>query len=203
MKESYSEDLASHTGPESCEPIGNARLEALTGEPAGRAIEPRNQDQLRGADALMAGGRPHRAERNGENRSALARSKNQGMQGSLPRGNREIPRLAPLDGSGSPRRESQGNETTMNGRGKSDRPIISERSPNKVNAGAGMEEAAERRGLAKGNPQEQTNLRAQYRIRLQHALTRIRQAVRREKGSRHPYPEHRLCVSTYGRSPVR
>ena len=42
MKESYSEELANHTGPESCEGVREGALEALTGEPAGRAIELRN-----------------------------------------------------------------------------------------------------------------------------------------------------------------
>jgi hypothetical protein len=72
MKESYSEDLANHTGPESCEgvlqPCGcrysveyrEDALEALTGETTGQAIEPRNRLIIREADLLMAGGRQHR-----------------------------------------------------------------------------------------------------------------------------------------------
>jgi hypothetical protein len=55
MKESHSEDQASHAGPESCESVGNGALEALTGEPAGRAIEPRNWFIIREADTLMNG----------------------------------------------------------------------------------------------------------------------------------------------------
>ena len=94
MKESYIEDIASHIDPESCELHGNVRLEALTGEPAGRAIEPRNKFILRGVDVLMACGRPYRAGRFSKPRPALARSENHGMQGSFTHGNREIPRLA-------------------------------------------------------------------------------------------------------------
>ena len=60
MKESHSKGIASHTGPESCEGVREDALEALTGEDAGRAIEPRKQDKLRGADAVMASGRQHR-----------------------------------------------------------------------------------------------------------------------------------------------
>src|SRR6185295_8662088 len=60
MKESYSKGIANHTGPESCENVCENELEALTGEDAGRAIEPRKLDKLRGADAVMASGRQHR-----------------------------------------------------------------------------------------------------------------------------------------------
>ena len=41
MKESHSEKLATHADPESCECVREGTLEALTGEPAGRVIEPR------------------------------------------------------------------------------------------------------------------------------------------------------------------
>jgi hypothetical protein len=98
MKESNSEDQASHAGPESCEGVGNGALEALTGEPAGRAIEPRNLFILREADTLMASGRPHRARRHGEARPAPARSENQGMWGRFSRGSREIPGLTQQNG---------------------------------------------------------------------------------------------------------
>ena len=94
MKESHREDQASHAGPELCEGVGNGALEALTGEPAGRAIEPRNEVMIREADTLMASGRPHRACRDGKVRPAPARSKNQGMWGSFSHGSRETPCLA-------------------------------------------------------------------------------------------------------------
>ena len=63
MKESSNEDLASRIGPESCGCIREGVLEALTGESAGRAVEPRNRIIIREADTLMAGGRQHRAHR--------------------------------------------------------------------------------------------------------------------------------------------
>ena len=93
MKESHSEDQASHAGPESCEGVREGALEALTGEPAGRAIEPRNQVIIREADTLMASGRPHRARCYGKVRPAPARSKNHGMWGRFSHGSREIPGL--------------------------------------------------------------------------------------------------------------
>ena len=90
MRESNSEDLASHAGPESCEGVREGALEALTGEPAGRAIEPRNRIINREADLLMARGRQHPACRQGKVRRTPARSENQGMWGSFSRGSREI-----------------------------------------------------------------------------------------------------------------
>ena len=60
MKESNNEDLASRIGPESCGCIREDASEALTGEAAGRAIEPRNKIIIREADTLMASGRQHR-----------------------------------------------------------------------------------------------------------------------------------------------
>lgn len=99
MKESHSEDEASHAGPESCEGVREGALEALTGVPAGRAIEPRNQLILREADLLMVRGRQHQTRRRGEARLAPARSKNQGMWGNFSRGSREVPCLTQPIGS--------------------------------------------------------------------------------------------------------
>jgi len=42
MEESYSERLAIYTGPESCGVVREDNVEALTGESAGRLIQPRN-----------------------------------------------------------------------------------------------------------------------------------------------------------------
>ena len=98
MKESHSEDQASHAGPESCEGVREGALEALTGEPAGRAIEPRNQFIHREADTLMACGRPYRACREGKARPAPARSENLCMWGRFSHGSREISESARRNG---------------------------------------------------------------------------------------------------------
>src|SRR5262245_52902719 len=57
-----------------------------------------------------------------------------------------------------PHREVQGRTPMMNGRGKSDRSVVPESSPNKV--GAPTAEGKEGRDLAKGNSREPTTLRA-------------------------------------------
>jgi hypothetical protein len=57
MKESYSEGLASHTDPESCEGTREEVGEALTGARAGRVLS--RENELRGADGVRWTGRPH------------------------------------------------------------------------------------------------------------------------------------------------
>jgi len=63
----------------------------------------------------------------------------------------------------------------MNGNGKSDRPIVPKKLPNKGCGAPQSAEEVEGRGLAKGNPRQENRCRAQKREGLQSALTRIRQ----------------------------
>ncbi len=73
----------------------------------------------------------------------------------------------------------------MNEHGESDRPILPEKSANKVwLQHQPTAEPVEGRGLAKGNPSEQTSRRTQDRERLPNALGRIRQAVRKDREQR-------------------
>ena len=67
----------------------------------------------------------------------------------------------------------------MDERGKSDSPIVPGKAPNKGRGAPGPAEAVEGRGLAKGNPGQQTRFRTQGRADLQHALVRIRQVARK------------------------
>jgi retron-type reverse transcriptase len=84
----------------------------------------------------------------------------------------------------------------MNGRGKSDSPIVPERPPN--NAGRPAAEVVEGRGLAKGNPTERNASRTQSRTGASSALERVRQAARRDRKQRftallhHVYDVERL-----------
>lgn len=68
----------------------------------------------------------------------------------------------------------------MNGRGKSDRPIVPGKAANKDRGAPRSAESLEGRGVDKGNPSGQTRHRAQDRARLQRALERVRQAAQRE-----------------------
>jgi hypothetical protein len=91
MKESYGEGLATHTGPESCAAGREAVGEALTGARAGPVLSREIIGQLRGADAVETGGRPHWACRHREMRPDPARSETRCTHGNTSHGNREIP----------------------------------------------------------------------------------------------------------------
>jgi RNA-directed DNA polymerase len=67
----------------------------------------------------------------------------------------------------------------MNGRRKSDRPVVATKPANK--AGPSVAEQVERRGLAKGKPPRQNTNRALDREVVQSALGRIRQAAVSDK----------------------
>ena len=67
----------------------------------------------------------------------------------------------------------------MNGQGKSDRPEVSEKSPN--NAGPPGAEGMEGRGLAKGNLPQQNASRTPSRNDAPSALERVRQAAKGDK----------------------
>src|SRR5487761_1215053 len=70
----------------------------------------------------------------------------------------------------------------MNEHGKSDRPIVPVKFPNK--AGQPAAEGMEGRGLTKGNPQQQNAFRTQSRNNAPSALERIRQATSKDKEMR-------------------
>jgi hypothetical protein len=72
-----------------------------------------------------------------------------------------------------------------NDSGKSDRPVVPAKDANKERGRPGSAECLEGRGLAKGKTGEQTRFWTQGQIDLQHALDRIREVVRREKGESH------------------
>jgi hypothetical protein len=92
MEVSYGEGVATHTGPESCAVDREVGGEALTGGCAGRVLSREIIGQLRGADAVEIGGRPHRSRRQRETREDPARSETPSTHGSTSHGNREIPR---------------------------------------------------------------------------------------------------------------
>ena len=97
MEDSYSEGLASHTGPESYIGARKGAGEALTGVRAGRVLSreihaPPRGGLLRGADVLENNGRRNLRYRKGEISQDLARSETPSMYGRTSRGNREVPR---------------------------------------------------------------------------------------------------------------
>jgi len=99
MRVSHGEGVATHTGPESCAVARKDLGEALTGEGAGRVLSREIHAQLRGADAVEVGGRPHPTRRQRETRRDPARSETPSMPRSTSHGNREIPRPSAAEGA--------------------------------------------------------------------------------------------------------
>lgn len=98
MKESHSEGLATHAGPESCEDAREGAVEALTGVRAGRVLS-RESDLLRSADAVGDGGRQNRWRRYRETLPGSARSETPCTYGNTLLGNREVLWLPTADGA--------------------------------------------------------------------------------------------------------
>jgi RNA-directed DNA polymerase len=67
----------------------------------------------------------------------------------------------------------------MHGHGQSDSPVVPSKFPNK--AGPPAAEGMEGRGLAKGNPSQQTAPRAQDRVGAPSALERVRQVAEQDR----------------------
>ncbi len=91
----------------------------------------------------------------------------------------------------------------MNGGGKSDRPIVPEKGANKASGRPPAAEHPEERGLAKGNPGEQTRFWTQGQTDLNAALDRIRKAAKEDRKRRftalwhHVYNVNRLRRAFY------
>src|SRR5260370_34661971 len=90
-------------------------------------------------------------------------------------GNREVPGSPEEQWLGT-HREVQGQKLMMNEHGKSDRPIVPEKSPNEARPTA--EERVEGRSLVKGNLRQQNALRTQGRGNVVSALERGREGAR-------------------------
>ena len=91
----------------------------------------------------------------------------------------------------------------MNGVGKSDKPIVPKKGANKGSGRPRPAEGLEGRGLAKGNPGEQTRFWTQGQTDLHDALERVRNAAREDKTLRfmalwhHVYNVNRLRHAYY------
>ncbi len=93
----------------------------------------------------------------------------------------------------------------MDGRGKSDRPIVPRNLPNK--AGEPAAEAGEGRGRAEGNSPQRSTPRTQRRAGVSPALERVRQAAQKDRKQRftallhHVYAIERLRAAYEGLNP--
>jgi RNA-directed DNA polymerase len=149
MKVQYGEEMANHSGPESCGMYREVHAEALTGETDRPAIEPRNQDS--GMPTLLS-----EAEGNmvhDDNRKSCTdptRSETLCMSGGLSHGSSEISLVSGEilpDGTG----KVNDHNPAIYADEKSDTPIVPKKLLNKGNNPA---EAMEGRGVAKGSANE-------------------------------------------------
>src|SRR5262245_34444629 len=198
MKESDTEGLATHGGPESCADARKGAGEALTGERAGRAIEPRNPVN-RGADAVRRAEGNITGWRYREPPGDPARSKNQGMYGSSMRENREGPPLARSLIKGGPLGEGQGRKPEMGGQSDS-RLGPAKPAKKAAHGGAVHTQAAaewvEERGLAKGNTESAACSGHRAGIRAPRALDRVRQVAKGDREARFTALLHHVDVES-------
>jgi len=192
MKEPYIEGPATHDGPESCAATHEGGGEALTGVRAGWVLS-REISQSR-APTRLSDAEGH-TDRDATASPWLgpARSETPCTPGSSMRENRELPRAPAADGAAGRTGKADGRTPVMHGRGKSDRPVVPTKSPNK--AGQPAAEAAEGRGLAKGNTDPQNAPRTQSRAHgAPSALDRVREVARRDRKAKFTTLLHHVTV---------
>jgi len=90
MKESYTEGLATHSGPESCGVSREGFVEALTGVRAGRVFS-RERSKVRDADVVGIAEGTTVAHRHRKMRPGPARSQTPCTYGNTSHENREVP----------------------------------------------------------------------------------------------------------------
>jgi RNA-directed DNA polymerase len=190
MKEPYIEGLATHGNPESCTSAREDAREALTGARAGTAIELRNQESRAPTSLTYTEG--HAVEgANSKPTTGSAESRNWRMRGNSMHENREIPGPPP-GGVGGRVGKASGRNPTMYGPGKSDRPVVLVKSRNKI--GMPIADAAEGRGLTKGNAPQTTAHRTQSRASASSGLSRVREVASRDKKMRFTALLHHITV---------
>ena len=175
MKVQYGEDVANHSGPESCGMHREVQVEALTGETGRPAIEPRNK--YSGMPTLLS-----EAEGNmvhGDNRKSCAdpaRSETLRMSGSFSYGSSEISSVSGAVGPDGAGKVKDRNPVIDAGE-KSDTPIVPGKLPNN---GDDPAEAMEGRGVTRGNANGNPACRTQSRDKCASmGLEGVREAARR------------------------
>jgi RNA-directed DNA polymerase len=195
MKESHIEGVATHDDPESCGCISQGSSRSVDRGTRGLGIEPRNQ-QLRGADAVNRGGRPHDRAQERESPVDPARSETPCTRGNFLDRNWEILGVPAEDGPAGRIGKAEGRTPMMHAPRKSDGPIIPGKSPNK--GAPASAEAMEGRGPTKGNASQQTTLRTQSRAGVPQELERVREAATRDRKARFTSLYHHLTLERLG-----
>ena len=191
MQEPHIEGPATHDDPESCAGAREGDGEALTGARTGAVLSRERVQSGTPTPLSEAEGNTAR-ERQCEFSDGPARSKTRRTCGTSLRENREIPELPAADGAVGRAGKAMRRTPAMYDTGKSDRPVVPTRPPNK--AGQPVTEVAEGRGLARGNTDEQNVPRTQSRIGANSALGRVRQVASKDKGTRFTALLHHVNV---------
>ena len=122
-----------------------------------------------------------------------ARSETPCTHGTFPRGSREIPSSLAADGAAGRIGKAESYTPMMHDDGKSDRPVVPEKSPNK--AGGSAAEAMEERGLTKGNTSKQNASRTQSRTRgARSELERVHRVARADRKQKFTALLHHVAV---------
>lgn len=185
MKEPYRKGVANHPDPESCGAVRKDRSEALTGERTGEPLS-REIRQARAPTSLF--------EAEGNTLGDDIASRQEALRGRRPSACTDTPctgtgrshGLPPRDGSAERVGKAGGQTPAMHDHGKSDRPIVPKKLPNKATPPAGLAaEVVEGRGLTKGNALQTDTSRTQSRTNdVPSGLERVRQAAKRDKNAR-------------------
>ena len=177
MKVRYGEEVANHSGPESCGDAREGVTEALAGETDRPGIEPRNPES--GMPTLLS-----EAEGNTEqdvNRKSCddpARSETLRTSGSFLHRSWEIS-FAPVPTGAGGAGKANSRNPAINADERSDTLIVPSKPPNK---GIEPAEAAEGRSVAKGNTDRDPAPRTQSRTsRASMGLEGVREAARRNR----------------------
>ena len=176
MKVLHREDLANHSGPESCAEHRKVQGEALTGEAAGQVLS--CEISPTEAPTLLSEAEGHiDGDATRKSSSSLTQSKTLRMRRSFPNGTWEIPSTSAGNNAERPRKASSRKLGTHVG-GKSDDRVVPLKS---ANNGQQPAERMEERRSTKGNADQSAALRTQSRVCASSGLVGVREAARRSK----------------------
>jgi RNA-directed DNA polymerase len=189
MKVSHGEDVASHSGPESCAGRREAVGEALTGESAGPVLS--CEIRQSGAPTPLSEAEGHTIARdNRERATGSTQSKTRSMHGNFLTGTWEVP-SASVGVSGGSAEKGESRTLGANAGGKSDERIVPKKLPNKGRMPA---EAVEGRRSTEGNVGQPAVVRTQSRVAAPTGLASVREAANRSRKARFTALLHHIDV---------
>jgi RNA-directed DNA polymerase len=189
MKVPYREDVANHSGPESCAGYREVQGEALTGENAGQVLS--CEILSSGAPTLLSEAEGHIGEgASRESSASPTQSETLSMRGSFLNGTWEIP-FSPAGGAAGRSGKAICRKSDVYGNGKSDDCTV----PMKLlNNGEEPAEAVEGRRSTKGNVGQSAAVRTQSRAAASFGLAGVREAARKSRKERFTALLHHVTI---------